>query len=344
MSGGFSVLMVQSGFAPEDYRGAETFHARIMSTVSGVDEKAMAKVRLIAYPELTGMWLPLLGGRAPGSLVELAVRRILGSPLQAVRSVLGGRSLSFAFLKDWKESFHAWIEPFRELARRHECYVCPGSTFLPAFDREVATGMRRRGSRLYNTSCLINPRGKLLGFTRKVNLTRDERLLGIKPGSLGELTPYRTGLGSIGILICLDGFHDRAVEQLDRQGCRIVLMPSANPKPWGEPPRLGAAVSQEEEWLSQGLGSLIQGRENLCVSINPMSVSSVLGHEDQGRSNAFVNRDSPVRIAGPRKEIPEPYRRFTGLGAIASSHEREEAVAFEIEFDDAARETSSREE
>jgi hypothetical protein len=172
-----------------------------------------------------------------------------------------------------------------------------------------------------------------------VNLTRDERLLGIKSGELRDLVPYQTELGNVGILICLDGFHERAVEQLDRQGCRIVLMPSANPKPWETPPRSGIGMSQEEEWLSQGLGSLIQGRENIGVSINPMSVSSVLGHRDEGRSSAFVNQDRQVRLVprqsgepppSPRHAVAESCRRYPGLEIIASSHGREEAVIFEM--------------
>lgn len=107
-------------------------------------------------------------------------------------------------------------------------------------------------------------------------------------------------------------------------------MPSANPKPWNEPPRPGAPVSQEEEWLSQGLGSLIQGRENVCVSINPMSVSSVLGHRDEGRSNVFVNRVKPVKVLAPEKAIPESFRRFPGLAVIASSSDREQTITFTI--------------
>jgi predicted amidohydrolase len=331
MSFGFNALMVQSGFTAADYRDAETFHDKVMVAASGIDQGSLAAIRLIVFPELTGMWIPVLTARRISrSLPALAARRILASPLKAASSILSGCSLSFAFLEGWAETLHHWIEPFRELARRCDAYVCPGSSFLPLFDWEVATGLRRKGRRLYNTSCLINPRGTILGFTRKVNLTRDERLLGIKPGDLRDLVPYQTELGSIGILVCKDGFHERAVEQLDRQGCQIALMPSANPKPWDKPPRRGAALSQEAEWLSQGLGSLIQGRENIGVSINPMSVSSVLGHRDEGRSNAFVNlkQREPAQLQPGHSEVPESYRRYPGLEIVSSSHDREETTVF----------------
>ncbi len=333
MGDGITVVVVQSGFQAEDYLSAETFADKVSScfeTINIRGKRGHPRPHLVAFPELTGLWIPLLAGKIARSLSALAAQRLLSSPLKALGSLLSGRGVSFLFLNDWEQSFHTWIEPFREAARRYDTFVCPGSTFVPDLDWEVATGWQRRGNRIWNSSCLINPQGKVLGWTRKINLTRDELLLGIRGGALVELTPYQTDLGAIGILVCKDGFHERAVERLDRQGCRIVLMPSANPKAWTAPPRAGTPISQEKEWLSQGLGSLIQGRENISLSINPMSVSRVLEHSDEGRSNVFVNHARPVLLHS-REQFPVEYNGYPGLEIIASRHDCEEILSFSLE-------------
>jgi len=328
-----TVAVVQSGFHPEDYLSAETFAAKVswcFETINIRGKRGHPRPHLVVFPELTGLWIPLLAGKIARSLTALVSQRLLSSPLKALRSLLSGRGVSFVFLNDWEHTFHAWIEPFREAARLYDTFVCPGSIFLPDLDWEAAAGWQRRGNRIWNSSCLINPKGKILGWTRKINLTPEEMVLGIKGGSLTELTPYQTDLGNIGILVCKDGFHERAVERLDRQGCRIVLMPSANPKAWMEPPRTGTTISQEKEWLSQGLGSLIQGRENISLSINPMSVSWILEQRDEGLSNVFVNRSRPVLLQS-REEFPVEYNGYPGLEIVASRHDCEEILSFSIE-------------
>jgi hypothetical protein len=270
------------------------------------------------------MWLPLLAGSAPPSIAALAASMIARHPFAAARSVLSGRSLSFAFLREWRLNLEAWIQPFREAALRHHVYVCPGSTFLPGVDRNETRDWELTDRRIYNTACILGPTGRILALTRKVYLTAEERLLGISPGSAADLLPCRTELGELAILICLDGFYESLVSRLDSAGARLLIQPSANPVPWeavlsGGRWYSGARAAgceglhQREQWLTQGIGSLIQGRENVGASINPMSVSRILGHLDEGQSSAFRNLG---RVA---ERCPAP-------AAIASSWDREEIV------------------
>lgn len=317
---GFSAALVQSAFTAADYASAAAFHAKATALM----ERAVAaspRPALIAFPELTGLWLPLLSGAGhrAQSLVSIALSRLSRHPLSALSSLLSGRSLSFAFRLDWRTHLEAWLAPFREAAMRHGVYVCPGSAFLPRIDRNSTRGWEiqgRTGSRrVYNTACLINPHGRILSFTRKTRLTAEERRLGIGAGCDAETAPAATELGPVGILVCLDGFHECLVQRMDAAGARILIQPSANPVRWHEP--MGA-MDQEQEWLSLGIGSLIRGRENIRRSLNPMSVSRILGHVDEGRSSIFAN-------GGEAGEAPEA-GRYPGLLAIAASHDREEIV------------------
>jgi hypothetical protein len=323
-----TATLVQSCFTARDYQSPEAFREKVLALCERI-RAPRSGARLVVYPELTGLWVPLLAGRRPRSLPALAAGLLLRYPLGVLGSLVTGRGLSALFRIDWQESLRVWIEPFREAARRLGAYVCPGSSLLPSFDWEVLRGPHVHGPGVYNTSCLISPLGTILGWTRKVHPLRLERRLGVRPGSLGDLCPFHTGIGRIGILLCLDGFHEAAVQQLDRLGCQIVVQPSANPLPWQRPPRRKMTFSQEQQWLRQGLGYLIQGRENIALALNPMSVASVLGHTDEGRSSVFVNPAKGLEVRAPTR-LPEAYRSYSGLTAIAASCNREEILSVTI--------------
>jgi predicted amidohydrolase len=333
---GFAVALVQSAFTAADYASAAAFRDKV-SRLAARAVDASPRPALIAFPELTGMWLPLLAGtewrvgdraRRVRSLATLAVFHLTRHPLSALSSLLSGRSLSFAFRIGWRTHLEEWLSPFRDAAVRYGLYVCPGSTFLPRVDRNNTRDWELRDDRVCNTACLINPHGRILCFTRKTRLTAEERRLGISPGCDAETAPVATELGPLGILVCLDGFHEYLVQRMDAAGARVLIQPSANPVAWHAP--MGA-MDQEEEWLSLGLGSLIQGRENVRCSLNPMSVSRILGHDDEGRSSVFVNREAAMQGAsggaatGTGAEDAEA-GRYPGLAAIASSYDREEIV------------------
>ena len=105
------------------------------------------------------------------------------------------------------------------------------------------------------------------------------------------------------------------------------MQPSANPKEWKKLPRKGAEVTQEEEWLSSGIGKLIQERESIIYALNPMGVSSVFNHRDEGSSSAWVNMNLAVRhAAGKQDDLSTYYGKYRGLFRIAESCNREEIV------------------
>lgn len=135
--------MVQSGFHPEDGLSAETFAAKVswcFETINFRGKRCHPHPHLVEFPELTGLWIPLLAEKIARSLTVLVSRRVLSSPLKAIGSLLSGYGVYVVFLNDWKYTFHAWIELFQEAARYYDTFVFPGSIFLPDLDWEVATG------------------------------------------------------------------------------------------------------------------------------------------------------------------------------------------------------------
>jgi predicted amidohydrolase len=237
--------------------------------------------------------------------------------------------------RGWEEHLEQWLFPFRQAARRFGVYVCPGSTLLPMFRREPAGRLvfERRG--LANTSCLIAPNGRVLGFRRKLRLTPLERRAGIAAGDPAfDLLPFDTELGRIGVAVCLDGFYRDIVDAFDAQGCRWLLQPSANSIDWNaELPR--NRVLQSEEWLHCGAGALIQGCEHIRAVYNPMCATRGRLLRHSGRSAVWVNRRLVQH--GQAAEASDSIRPEnaggaggdalpTGLIAIAESEYTEELV------------------
>lgn len=104
-------------------------------------------------------------------------------------------------------------------ARDLDCFVFAGSF------------VEEDGGKLYNTSVLLDNRGKVLGTYRKIHLfgygTRERELL--HPGD--RITVMETDIGTLGLSICYDlRFPELYRRMLDR-GAEVFLLTSAWPFP-----------------------------------------------------------------------------------------------------------------
>jgi predicted amidohydrolase len=101
----------------------------------------------------------------------------------------------------------------RHAARQHSMYVCAGL-------------VEREGERLFNSAVFIDPRGEVLIHHRKMY----EVDIAHHMYSLGDrLSVARTPLGTIGVMICADGFApgQAITRSLALMGADIVVSPCA---------------------------------------------------------------------------------------------------------------------
>ncbi len=119
--------------------------------------------------------------------------------------------------------------PFQEFARRYKIYLLLGSVHE-----------RIRGSsKVFNTSVLIDPRGRVIAKYRKIHLFR-ARL----PGrSIDESENLKAGKKSVvanikgfkaGLTICYDLRFPWLYRECARRGAQILLVPSAFTRPTGK--------------------------------------------------------------------------------------------------------------
>ncbi len=294
------VALIQWKLLPHEVENAEAFAQAVRQRFRRACSQRT--VRMLVFPELSGLWLQLSALLRRSSVVDakpaglsevagLAAGLLVREPGALLRVLFGagGRGLT---ANRWKQHLQEWLEPFRRGAEEHNVYVCPGSTFLPRFHSSPRGNPVMDKPAPANTSCLIAPNGRLLGFRRKVRLTALEKRLGLIAGDVAEdLLPYRTELGRIGLAVCLDGFYEDVIARLDMHGTEYVLQPSANSIDWNSllQREENRQVLQSEEWLTCGSGALIQGRERIIAAYNPMCVTRGLLFSNSGKSSAWIN-------------------------------------------------------
>jgi predicted amidohydrolase len=114
---------------------------------------------------------------------------------------------------------------FGQLAKKHNLHI-------------VAGLLEREGHLVYNVAALIGPEGNLLGKYRKVCLPRSEIEGGIQPGS--EYPVFATRFGTVGMMVCYDGFFPEVARELSNRGAEVIAFPV-----WGCNPLLAAARACE---------------------------------------------------------------------------------------------------
>jgi predicted amidohydrolase len=119
-------------------------------------------------------------------------------------------------------------------------------------------------NKVYDTSFLINKKGKIISIYRKIHLYD---ALGFKessklcPGS-SITKPVKTSIGKLGMMICYDLRFPEISRILASSGSEVIVVPSAWVK--GE--------MKEEHWLSINKTRAI---ENGCYVISPDQVGNI---------------------------------------------------------------------
>ena len=116
-------------------------------------------------------------------------------------------------------------EYFGALAKEHNLYIVVGV-------------VERDGHLVYNTAVALGPDGKLVGKYRKVCLPRGEVTAGIAPGH--EYPVFETRFGTLGMMVCYDGFFPEVARELTNRGAEVIAWPV-----WGCNPSLASARACE---------------------------------------------------------------------------------------------------
>ncbi|HET8550138.1 MAG TPA: carbon-nitrogen hydrolase family protein [Bryobacteraceae bacterium] len=114
---------------------------------------------------------------------------------------------------------------FAELAKEHNVYIVAG-----LFEKDA--------HKVYNVAVLLSPEGRLAGKYRKVTLPDGEASAGVVPGR--EYPIFNTRFGTLGMMICYDGFFPEVARELAKRGAEVIAWPV-----WGCNPELARARAAE---------------------------------------------------------------------------------------------------
>lgn len=259
---------------------------------------------LLVFPEdiatgLVAINAPLLS-RAR-SLRSAMLTVALYDPWVAVRAAFS-RTLSLSralLLAAAPRVRNAFVATFSELARSHQVHICAGSVLLPHEDTPRAA--------VYNTCFLFGPDGSVLGTTDKVNLIPLEGPAGfdLTPGRRENISVWRTAIGNLGALVCLDAWDVELAARLVEEGAQLLIVPAANPVPW---------TPEEEAARRQGLYARV--RELGVPGVEAFGVGRLAGLDFEGRS--WILTPDPDEPDGVRVVARTPDATTAGVvvGAV----------------------------
>ena len=107
---------------------------------------------------------------------------------------------------------NADVEAFQKIARKYGIWLLPGSMF------------EKENGKIYNTACVINPEGEIVGKYRKMFpfFPYEE---GVEPGS-DFCTFDVPEVGKFGVSICYDMWFPETTRTLATMGAEVILHPT----------------------------------------------------------------------------------------------------------------------
>jgi predicted amidohydrolase len=170
------------------------------------------------------------GGKYPADNCQMYEPLIAEAAKRKADLVVLGETLTFVGLG---KSYADVAEPipgpsteyFGRLAQKYNIYIVPGL-------------LERAGHLVYNVAVLIGPDGQMIGKYRKVCLPRGEIDGGVAPGS--EYPVFSTRFGTVGLMVCYDGFFPEVARELSNRGAEVIAWPV-----WGCNPLLARARACE---------------------------------------------------------------------------------------------------
>jgi predicted amidohydrolase len=166
----------------------------------------------------------------------------------------------------------------------------------------------KSGEKIYNTACLFDPRGKLVGKYRKRFLWCSERAR-ITPGRSKRPAVFRTALGQIGLAICWDLAFPEHFRELALAGAELTVCPAY----WQAGDRFGrlgnkrgcrsrALVRAEHFFIDSCVSARAAENSMAMAFVNPIGQTCPNGRPDQllGQSRVVVPLEGVIARAANR--------------------------------------------
>jgi predicted amidohydrolase len=187
----FKAAAVQAGSVFKDKPFYFDSKATLEKAIDSIMEAAENKVKLIVFPEA---FLP-------------------GYPYW---------SLDFKKVAEWHISWREYLRHSVEVPSEETELICKAAKEADAY---VVIGINERDKiyegRMYNSILYIDPKGKILGTHRKINITSHELFFHTRGDGGDNLKVFDTEIGKISGLICGEHYQPTLKQYLIIQGAQV---------------------------------------------------------------------------------------------------------------------------
>lgn len=268
------IACVQMKLVADDYRTEQSFEAKIMGIMEQIHKQRDDERLLVVFPEHIGTFCILCnapeGVWAKPSFAKATAALILRHAPAVLQAMLAYRvsPTRALLLARSKEVERIYLSTLAKAARTYEAWVVAGSATLRWGETK----------RIYNTSPVITPTGRVVYRQHKVNLVPMEGKggLNLEPAPINYMSAVQTPMASLGVAICLDAFEAQVRKRLHGLGAQVLVQPSANNGPWNE--------WQQQDWLRSSYAAVVKNQE-FELAVNPMLVGNLWDLKFEGQSS-----------------------------------------------------------
>lgn len=303
-----NLLGIQPALAPIHYANKETLKDNLRSYLQAANARGLINSKtVIIFPEYIGSWLVAMEQKS--SVYEQtnltdAMTAVITANLfkfcvayMTAPSGTKAKDKYAAFAMKAKPIAQTFDEIFSELAKEFKVTIVAGSIVLPEPTLDEAGSLKIERGKLYNTSIVYNPEGKIQAPLVKKIFPIDEEAGFTTPGDKSQVPIFNTPAGKLAVLVCADSWYPEAYSKLSEE-VKMIAVPSLGAvdsvwnAPWNgyngfkAPSDVDTSdykkITEGEAWQKYSMGPRA-GKAHIPFGMNVFFTGNMWGKKAEGR-------------------------------------------------------------
>ncbi|BDQ13129.1 carbon-nitrogen hydrolase family protein [Sediminibacterium sp. TEGAF015] len=303
-----NLLGIQSALNPIHYSNKVTLKDNLRSYLQAANARGLINAKtVIIFPEYIGSWLVAMEQKSSvyehtnltDAMTAVITANIFkfGVAYMTAPSGTKDKDKYAAFAMKAKPVAQTFDEIFSELAKEFKVTIVAGSIVLPEPSLDEAGKLKIERGRLYNTSIVYNPEGKIQAPLVKKIFPIDEEAGFTTPGDKNQVPVFTTPAGKLAVLICADSWYPEAYSKLT-DDIKMIAVPSLGAvdsvwnAPWNgyngfkAPSDVDTSdykkITEGEAWQKYSMGPRA-GKAHIPFGMNVFFTGNMWGKKAEGR-------------------------------------------------------------
>lgn len=303
-----NLLGIQPALTPIHYANKETLKDNLRSYLQAANVRGLLNNKtVVVFPEYIGSWLVAMEQKSSvyekKNLTDAMTAVItanlfkFGVAYMTAPSGTQAKDKYAAFAMKAKPMAQTFDEIFSELAKEFKVTIVAGSIVLPEPSLDEGGKLKIERGKLYNTSIVYNPEGKIQAPLVKKIFPIDEEAGFTTAGDKNQVPVFNTPAGKLAVLICADSWYPEAYSTLG-EDVKMVAVPSLGAEdavwnaPWNgyngfkAPADVDTSdykkITEGEAWQKYSMGPRA-GKAHIPFGMNVFFTGNMWGKKAEGR-------------------------------------------------------------